>query len=101
MQVALPAALAPFPEIFRAREAAASVPRAAAAAAPIRTLEAGTALAVSHPRGQRIDCLRGSIWLTFDGEPRDVVLDAGQSHTAEGDTRLLVYGLEAAEFRIA
>jgi hypothetical protein len=56
---------------------------------------------VSHPRGQRIDCVRGSLWLTFDGERRDVVLDAGQSHTAESDSRLLVYGLEAAELRIA
>ena len=101
MQATLPAAFAPFTEIFRPHQPSTSASRPAAATAPVRTLKAGTTLAVSHPRGQRIDCLRGSLWLTFDGEPRDVVLDAGQSHMAEGDSRLLVYGLEAAEFRIA
>jgi hypothetical protein len=100
MQTALPAAFAPFTEIFRPRQPSTSMQRLVATAA-IRTLKAGTTLAVSHPRGQRIDCVRGSLWLTFDGERRDVVLDAGQSHTAESDSRLLVYGLEAAELRIA
>lgn len=101
MQVALPAAFAPFAAFFRSPAPSLAAPRAMPAAAPVLTLQAGTTLAVTHPRGQRIECLRGSLWLTHDGDPKDVVLAAGDCYTADRDARLLVYGLDAAELRIA
>ena len=101
MQIALPAAFAPFAALLRSRPTAARVPRELPAAPAIRALAAGTTLAVPQPRGTRIDCLHGCLWLTHDNEPQDIILAAGDSYFADLDGRLLVYGLEASELRIA
>jgi hypothetical protein len=101
MQVAFPAAFAPFAAFFRSPAQPVVAPRAMPATAPVRMLKAGTMLAVPQPRGQRIECLRGSLWLTHDGDPKDIVLAAGDSYTVDRDARLLVYGLDASELRIA
>lgn len=47
-------------------------------------------------RGQRITSRRGSVWVTQDGKPDDVVLDAGQAHRLDGDGPVLIQALDAA-----
>lgn len=51
-------------------------------------------LAVPTPLGREIVCLDGSLWLTYDGDPRDIMLGAGQHHVADCAARLLVQALE-------
>ena len=50
-------------------------------------------------RGDRVECLDGSVWITQDGDPRDVVLDAGESFTLDRPGTALVYAL--ADARVA
>ena len=57
-------------------------------------------VAISQPHGVMIECLEGSVWLTLDHDPRDVVLDAGQSFQVDSKQRLLVHGLDDARVRI-
>jgi hypothetical protein len=49
---------------------------------------------VMQPHGSTIECLNGSIWFTLDFDPRDVILEAGQTFVAASDQRLLVDALE-------
>jgi DUF2917 family protein len=59
-----------------------------------------TILVVAHPMHRKIECLHGSVWITHDGDPRDVVLEGGQSYLADRDTRMLIQALENAELRL-
>ena len=48
-----------------------------------------------HP-GLRIASHRGRIWITQDGDPRDVVIDAGESHALDRDGPVYLQALDAA-----
>lgn len=52
-------------------------------------------------RGGTIACIQGCVWLTHDGDCRDIVLEAGQSHVADRDSRLVVHALERSTVRFA
>jgi len=41
------------------------------------------------------------LWITSDGDPRDIVLSAGESHVADRDAPLLVFALEPALLRVS
>lgn len=51
---------------------------------------------VPQALGQRIECLEGSVWVTLDGDARDVVLHRGQSFLVDRPQRTLIQALEAA-----
>ena len=44
-----------------------------------RTLAKGRIRHVHGERGKRVECLAGSIWITQDGDLRDIVLEAGDA----------------------
>ncbi len=46
--------------------------------------------------GDRVECLDGSVWITQDGDPRDIVLDAGEAFTLDRRGTTLVYALANA-----
>lgn len=48
-----------------------------------------------HP-GLSIASHRGRIWITQDGDPRDVVIDAGESHALDRDGPVYLQALDAA-----
>lgn len=48
-----------------------------------------------HP-GVRIASQRGRVWITQDGDPRDVVIDAGESHALDREGPVYVQALDAA-----
>jgi GAF domain-containing protein len=62
---------------------------------PVQRLDKGATLVVAHPRGVDIECRSGSLWLTHDGDIKDVVLAAGERYRSGSDRRLLVHALEA------
>jgi Protein of unknown function (DUF2917) len=53
-------------------------------------LATGQLLSLPDACGTRIECLHGALWITIDNDPRDVLLDAGQAHTLESDSRAIV-----------
>ncbi len=48
-----------------------------------------------------LSCTAGSVWLTREGEPDDVVLEAGASYGGEGRGLLVVEALEPAQIAVA
>jgi hypothetical protein len=50
--------------------------------------------------GRLIECLSGALWITQYGDHRDVTLEPGQSFRLDRDGLAIVYGLEAARFRV-
>lgn len=76
-------------------------PRNSASEATASLPLAHTALRwVQRPCGLVVTCEAGALWLTFDGEEHDIVLEAGQSHRCESDSRLAIYALAAAQLHL-
>jgi hypothetical protein len=50
--------------------------------------------------GVTIECLEGAIWVTLDGDSRDVILEPGEQFTVDRDQRVLLQALEAARLRV-
>ena len=68
---------------------------------PVQTIDKGAILVVLKPAGQTVNCVRGSLWITQDGDLKDVVISAGDSYTLERPGRMLVSGLEASSVMLA
>ena len=49
----------------------------------------------------RIVCRSGSVWVTLDDDPRDVVLSAGESFTTPDHRRALIYAIEPSRVSVA
>ena len=69
-------------------------------AAASQSLDKGATLVVPQPRGVTIEGRRGSLWLTHDGDCKDVVLSAGDRYVSESPRRLLVHALDEAVARV-
>lgn len=63
------------------------------ASTPIRK---GGTLHLQHALGQRIEALGGRLWITMDGDLRDIVLDAGEGFTVDRDTDVLLSAISDA-----
>ena len=50
----------------------------------------GSLARLASRRGERIECLSGTLWVTQDGDPRDVVLEAGESFEFDRSGRSIV-----------
>jgi hypothetical protein len=70
-------------------------------AVPTVTLPARQLFEITDAAGVRILCTGGSLWLTLDHDPRDIVLQAGDSFEAEAPRRLLLYAFEPSTFALA
>ena len=73
----------------------------APAVSAIRELGAGTSTWIVRPLGRTITCEAGTLWLTFDNEPPDVILEVGQSHRCAEASKLLIHALASARLSVA
>lgn len=80
------------------RRAAAAHRTAGPAAEMLRTLSRGNTLTVEQPLGLDIVCLKGSLWITHDGDTIDHVLESGSTYTAKRGERMLLHALADARF---
>lgn len=73
---------------------------AAAALPESCTLPRHATLTLANMRLQ-LQVLRGCVWITQDGNPADIVLEAGDIFAQHPGARVLVHALATAEMRIA
>ena len=66
---------------------------------PIR-LERGRLIAFDPVVRTRITAIAGSLWITQDGNPRDYVLDAGETFMAQTSDRLIIQAETDSELAI-
>lgn len=50
--------------------------------------------------GIQIACREGTLWLTLDGDPRDIVLEAGEAFSTPEHRRALVYALQPSRISL-
>jgi len=50
-------------------------------------------LRLEDARGTRLRAVRGTLWVTLDADPRDIVLSAGEAFTVDTDERVVVTSL--------
>jgi Protein of unknown function (DUF2917) len=55
---------------------------------------------VAHPQHRQVRCDAGVLWLAFDHDARDVVLEAGQTHLCQNDARLSIHALQQSVFHM-
>ena len=64
------------------------------------TLAHKAMFSVSDASGVQIACRTGSLWITLDDDPRDVVLDAGDSFLTTEHRRALIYAMEESSLSL-
>lgn len=69
-------------------------------AADTWVLPRGGLQCITRPLGCRIECIAGRAWITHDRDPRDLILEAGESHTCDRPERVIVQALEALTLRV-
>ncbi|TWO71133.1 DUF2917 domain-containing protein [Caenimonas sedimenti] len=65
------------------------------------TIDKGATLVVGRAAGTSVTCVSGSLWITHDGDVKDVLLDAGDTYHSERSGRMLVHGLAASSARVS
>ncbi|TAG25695.1 MAG: DUF2917 domain-containing protein [Burkholderiales bacterium] len=70
------------------------------AAATTNGLDKGATTWISQPMGRTVSCEAGTLWLTFDNEPADVILEAGQSHCCAKTSKLAIHAMSAARVSV-
>ena len=67
----------------------------AAASREIRLAARGI-FEVPDAAGVEIGCAKGSLWVTLDNDPRDIVLEAGETFATGEHRRALVYAFRSS-----
>lgn len=73
----------------------------APATSGVHGLGKGATTWIARPLGRTVTCETGTLWLTFDNEPADIILEAGQSHRCDKASRLSIHALAAARMSVA
>jgi hypothetical protein len=73
----------------------------APAASGVHGLDKGATTWIARPLGRTVTCEAGTLWLTFDNESADVILEAGQSHRCAKASKLAIHALAAARVSVA
>jgi hypothetical protein len=77
------------------------VQRRAAGAESRVSLDKGRTTWVAKPAGHLVCCESGTLWLTFDGELQDIVLEPGQTHRCIQGSALAIHALAPGVVRLA
>ena len=63
---------------------------------PTLALDAGQVLSLDDVAGKRISARFGTVWITYEGIEKDVILEPGESLILAQDGRTVVQALEPA-----
>lgn len=64
-------------------------------------MERNQLITLRQARGVRVDCLDGTLWLTEERMPDDVVIEAGQSFVIATPGLTLVMALQRSTLRVS
>jgi hypothetical protein len=64
------------------------------------TLEARSIHRIENGSGLQVTCLEGVLWLTLEGDNRDIALTAGRSFTIDRDGLTVVYALKPSTITV-
>lgn len=64
------------------------------------TLARGSVHRIENRKGSEVFCLEGALWVTQEGDSRDVALSAGRSFTLDRKGLAVVYALKDAAITI-
>lgn len=64
------------------------------------SLEHRAMFSVADAAGVQIECREGSVWITLDGDPRDVVLEPNGLFSTAEHRRALIYALKSARVTV-
>lgn len=64
------------------------------------TLGPRHAMALTDAAGAEVECLTGQVWLTMDGDRRDIFLEPGDAHSIERDGLTLVNAIEPSVLHV-
>ena len=56
-------------------------------------MEAGQSICMDDAAGRALSCLAGSVWITHDGDPKDVIVESGESYHVAHPERMIVFAL--------
>ena len=56
--------------------------------------------AMADVSGLRIVCEHGSVWITLDCDPRDIVLEPGEIFRGSDHRRALIYALQTCQLTV-
>ena len=65
---------------------------------PAVSLRKSHVFRIRDGKGFRIECLSGSLWITQDGDVRDLIVEAGEGLTIERDAATLVSAMQDSRF---
>lgn len=65
---------------------------------PVTRLQRRQTFQLRARRGERIECQTGELWITQDGDPRDIVLGPRQCFTLDRSGNAVVSALKDAAF---
>jgi hypothetical protein len=63
--------------------------------------EGKTEVLTRADRSMTIRCVQGELWLTHDGDTKDVFLKEGDTHSVDNVRRLMLYALEPSGFELS
>jgi len=55
-------------------------------------------VSIERPQGCRVQCVRGSVWITHVGDGRDVVVEAGTTFIGDRQAPMFIQALAPTEF---
>jgi hypothetical protein len=67
----------------------------------VMTLPVNGTFQIPSPHGCRVECGRGSLWITQYGDCKDVVVNAGSHWVVDRDLPMLIQALEPAQFKVS
>lgn len=53
---------------------------------------------VARPVGRRVECLSGVLWVTQDGDRRDIILEAGDAFDFDRPAGVLISALQDSSY---
>ena len=81
-------------------------PTASLAPKPVPLLQDDWKLQPAHSirfddaSGHALQCLAGSLWITHDHDPRDVIVEAGESYRVVSHQHMIVHALQESALRM-